>query len=463
MTANQRRPGFRLPWSSEDEPQGGAVRTEQPSVTGQPTPSTSGQPTPGSAEDERPSGASSDEQPGGAAGAEEQPSDRAETDEAAAEPGGRPAEGSAAAEDAESTATAQAPKQDAAAESEGELHAPGAGAADAAARTDGPQTGASGGAEEGPEATAGTGFMHELVEAMRRVADEARQTRLAEARSEADAEIREIEAEAERRRNELRAQAEADIAGVGEWAKAEAERIRTEAEQRVAARRAELERQLTAESAHGEARAGVLRARVSEYERELQAFHAKLSEIQDPAAFAAAVKRMPRRAGEAPPEEADEPAAAADEPAAPADEPAAPAADTAMATAAHADGDNGVSPTPDAEDDRATMQATQAETLAAPRGAEQRDYASAEPTFTEIVVKGLGSFGAITGFRQQLASVPGVDAVGLSLGTTGEFIFKTTHTSGFDIANAIRGLEGDAVSIEQRPEGGLRVTLDRPR
>jgi hypothetical protein len=86
-----------------------------------------------------------------------------------------------------------------------------------------------------------------------------------------------------------------------------------------------------------------------------------------------------------------------------------------------------------------------------------------EPTTTEIVVSGLGSFGAITGFRQALASVEGIDGVALSLGQTGEFIFRATHATGFDVAGAIASLEGDGAKVEHRSDGGLHVTLDRPR
>jgi hypothetical protein len=86
-----------------------------------------------------------------------------------------------------------------------------------------------------------------------------------------------------------------------------------------------------------------------------------------------------------------------------------------------------------------------------------------ETTTTEIVVKGLGSFGAITGFRQALSGVDGIDAVALSLGQTGEFIFRASHRAGVDLPAAISQLEGDGAKIESRPEGGYVVTLDRAR
>ncbi|MBA3586346.1 MAG: hypothetical protein H0W41_01760, partial [Chloroflexi bacterium] len=82
---------------------------------------------------------------------------------------------------------------------------------------------------------------------------------------------------------------------------------------------------------------------------------------------------------------------------------------------------------------------------------------------TEILVKGLGSFGAITGFRQSLAAVDGIAGVSLSLGPTGEFVFRAIHPSGFDVAAAIAKLEGDAAAIETTADDGLLVTLDRAR
>jgi hypothetical protein len=82
---------------------------------------------------------------------------------------------------------------------------------------------------------------------------------------------------------------------------------------------------------------------------------------------------------------------------------------------------------------------------------------------TDVVVKGLGSFGAITGFRQSLASVAGIDGVALSLGSSGEFIFRTTHKPSVDVAAAITHLEGDGAKVERRPDGMLVIALDRAR
>jgi hypothetical protein len=310
--------------------------------------------------------------------------------------------------------------------------------------------------------------MRDLVSAMRRVADEARQASITEIRTTADEQVKRLEADAENRRTDLRARADADVAGIGEWAKAEAERIRKEADQRVVARREQLEQQLSAETARAEAETKALRDRIGEYERELDAYHAQLGEINDPAAFAAAAKRMPR-----PPTLT--PRTAATPAAAPTATAAAQATEAAPATAEQPAPTNGVAPAAPDEVHPAEEQvlaARLAELDADLKDAPAEGAAAApapaaapvgEPTTTEIVVSGLGSFGAITGFRQSLSGVNGVEGVALSLGQTGEFIFRATHRTGFDMAGAITGLEGDAATVETRPDGSLHVTLERSR
>ena len=380
MTANQRRPGFRLPWSSElgDAAEGEAA--EVAGATGEtdaPAPSTNG----------------------------------------AAQPHPEPAAPASAAP--------------------GELPTP-------------------------VEASVATGevgtspdFMRELVSAMRKVADEARESGVGDARSHADAQVARLEAAAETRRAELQAAAERDIAAVGEWAQAEAARIRREAEERVAARRSQLEQQLAADATRTREEGNAVRERAAAYERELEAYHAQLLEIDDPAAFAAAAKRMPQ-----PPAFEDAPAAETPAPAAAPEPVETPSAAAAVPAPSE-------TPIPDvhpAEEEvlPAMTEATPVAGVAAPE-VPPVAAARAEPVTTDIVVKGLGSFGAITGFRQTLAGAEGIDGVALSLGQTGEFVFRATHQPGLDIAAVIRGLEGESAKIEAQGEGGLQVTLDKAR
>ena len=79
---------------------------------------------------------------------------------------------------------------------------------------------------------------------------------------------------------------------------------------------------------------------------------------------------------------------------------------------------------------------------------------------TAIQVHGLGSFGAITSFKQSLEKVDGIRSVTLGLGPSGEFIYTATHAPTFDLGSAIRAIEGDGVEIE-RDNGTLKVKVGK--
>jgi len=458
MTANQRRPGFRLPWSAEgamddagsgDEQGQAAQASTDPSTAATPAnPSAGADAGHGTADSSVAADASAKAAAG--SGSSDEMGDHAAAASATA------ADDEAAVSDEASALPADAPPADA--PPADPSAAPAAMEAQTSTAASAPAAQASGG--DTPQPASSGGFLGELLTAMRRVADETRDASLGELRQRADQAIRDNEADAERRRGELRTQAEADVAGVGEWAKAEAERIKAEAEQRVAARRARMDEQINAETSRVEASSAALRARVAGYERELEAYHAQLAAVGDPAAFAAAATRMP------PPPALDGSAAAPPQPEPVAEPEPEAKADAAAPGETHASVTNGSSPSaPVADAGGQDVPATQLDPLdsSAATAAASEPETLAEPVATEIVVKGLGSFGAITGFRQQLAAVDGIDAVGLSLGTSGEFVFRATHRPSLDMSAAITTLEGDAVQIEPRPEGGLRVTLGRPR
>jgi hypothetical protein len=428
MTANQRRPGFRLPWAPDSDD----TTTREGESAAAAEASSPAAATEGSAD----ASATAD-----AAPATTEPAEAAVEAEAVA-----PEVTADAAIDKVETAPGEAAPADA-----------------AAAEPARP-----------PAAPESNEFMRDLVAAMRGVADEARENGMADLRARADEQVRKLEADAEKRREELRSRAETDVAGVDEWAKAEAERIKAEAEQRVVARRAQLDQQLAGDQARTEAETKALRDRVAAYERELEAYHAQLAEIRDPAAFAAAAKRMPQ-----PPALSGGAAPAA----APAGAPPSPADATAATSAAPAQTEtkgeveapvepgtgasNGVAaPTPEihpAEEEVLAARLAELDAKLPDEAAAAAAAPTGEPVTTEVIVKGLGSFGAITGFRQALAAVDGIDGVALSLGQTGEFVFRATHAAGFDLRSAITTLEGDGAKVEDRPEGGLRVTLDRAR
>lgn len=328
-------------------------------------------------------------------------------------------------------------------------------------------------------------FLKSLVGAMRAVADTSRETSLADLRTAIDERIETLRTSAAERETDIRRQADTDLEAVGEWERAEIDRVKGEAETKRTDRRTQLEEQLAAHRTASEEAVKSARSRLAQHENELAAFFAQLGEITDPAAFVAAAKRMPRApelesapASETPAATASPdprlaalgvspdvatatemtPAEAATS-TGPADPAEAVAADTATdATVAT----NGTTPAADARlaerlaqlDERlSTQPATPAATSPAAAGGE---------TSTAIVVKGLGSFGAITSFKQSLERVEGVRGVTLSLGPTGEFVYRASHASEFDLAAAIQGLEGPTASIENT-DGTLVVTLSRAR
>ena len=418
MTSNQRRPGFRLPWASESE-----------ATEAQPTEPTS-ESTAATADTTR---------------------SRTETGDST----GTPVE---PANDATRVTIAPTQTTAAATPATAEVRVPEPTATTAAAPVDD--------SAAVPEPEVAAGFMRDLVAAMREVAEETRQNGLSDVRTKAEERVRALEGEADERREALKARAENDVAAVGEWARTETERIREEAEKRVIARRAQLDQELAAETSRAEAEAHAMRDRVAEYERQLDAYHAQLSAITDPAAFALAAKRLPT------PPQLTEPTPAVPTPAVtpsrPVESPSAaeprPAAVQTADPVAENTSTNGTTPAAEvhpAEEEVLASTVTAPGTASA--SADVAAGAAAEPTSTEILVKGLGSFGAITGFRQALASVDGVEGVSLSLGPTGEFVFRAIHATGFDVAGAITTLEGDAAKIEPHGDGGLRVTLERSR
>ncbi len=83
-------------------------------------------------------------------------------------------------------------------------------------------------------------------------------------------------------------------------------------------------------------------------------------------------------------------------------------------------------------------------------------------TSTPIMVKGLGSFGAITSFKQALERAEGINGVTLSLGPGGEFVYRASHATGFDLIGAIRAIEGQGANIDET-DGSLLVTINRGR
>jgi hypothetical protein len=397
-----------------------------------------------------------------------------------------------------------------------------------------------------------------LITAMREVAERERESSVSTLRQSVDEAVEALRQRAAEAAEQLRDRSESDIAAIGDWVKAETERITSEGERRRETRRQLLTQQLSDHEQHSGAEIESLHARIQDYERELTTFFAQLHEINDPAAFGTAAKRMPRpptiaapaapaAAASAAPSEtsssapaqapvqaeaesqpaATEPAtaeAAAETAAQPtADAPAEESAETSSAEATAAQGDkeakakasaeggsepaapgsssivpdthdarlsalgidrngsdgeataeeptDGEPSTTDAEAPSDPLRARLAE-LDAKIGSESSAEAAtatvaapgaAGEVATAIVVHGLGSFGAITSFKQALERVDGVQGISLSLGPTGEFVYRATHEADFDLVAAIEQIEHGAAQIERQPDGSLRVVVQRGR
>lgn len=328
-------------------------------------------------------------------------------------------------------------------------------------------------------------FLGSLVDAMRRVVETTRDRTLAEMREAVETEAGQLDLARAARESTLRERAEAEIAGVSSWEHAEIERIRAEALRKVQARGGQLDQELAQLSAANTAEHAALTARAEAYEREVSEFIAGLEAIKDPAAFAAAARRMPPPWSAKPAPSATPTVATSVAPMAPPATamPAEPAPTGTAAAPELATSEPGVGESAAAEPmkpaeaptngvasatDAASADVVPAEPVAPEPVAPQAEAAEAvapepEPVAdqtTPIQVHGLGSFGAITSFKQSLEKVEGVRSVTLGLGPSGEFIYTATHSPAFDLTAAIRAIEGEGVQIE-RGNGTLKVRVGK--
>ena len=341
-----------------------------------------------------------------------------------------------------------------------------------------PDQSPAGHAEGDAAASARPEFQVSLIDAMRRVVESSRDGTLAELRSVADSETGQLDARRAEREAALRERSELDINGIGLWERTEIERIRGEAVRKVAARRGQLDQELAELTASSDAERAALWERADAYEREMALFMDELAGVTDPAAFAAAAGRMPTaplyprggatRGAIGVPAATSSPAAGASP--TPISSPAASETQPGVASAAAAAVPETTAPETTAPPKRGSAVPTEwtapalAERFAALNHQLGREGESApsesEGAATAIEVHGLGSFGAITSFKQSLERVNGIRSVALALGPSGDFVYTAIHPSDFDVAAAIRTIEGEGVQIE-RDNGTLRVKVAR--
>ncbi len=288
-------------------------------------------------------------------------------------------------------------------------------------------------------------FLADLVGAMRSVVEASRDRALAELRTAVESGADGADASTVERQAQLRTRADAEIAGIGDWERGEIDRVRTEATRKVATRRQLLDQELAEQDARRDAERAALQAQVADYERRLGAFMDELTTIKDPAAFAAAARRMP-----SPPSVGDDARSVAPPPVGP---PTAPTAPTQVTPARSPDS------APAAIDRLAKLDVQLAEERAA-EAAPAKTTIAATASST-VLVRGLGSFGAITSFKQTLQRLDGISSVALGIGSTGEFIFNIDHEIGFDMLAAVRSIEPDAETKADGSTVNVKVTRTR--
>ena len=281
-------------------------------------------------------------------------------------------------------------------------------------------------------------FLAELLAAMRSAAEQSRRSTMVALHASAGAHVEALRTRSSETESELRRRAEQDIGAIREWSKAEVARILQETEARVAGRDRELEQHLRDHQALVAQQVERIQARIASYEHEIEAFFRRLGELDDPAAFATLARAMP-------------------EP--PALDHAADTASVAPSEAGNRDGTVGSNHGSSGEFPSARLAGGLVPSSEPPATAPS----SAPPkAATEVIVTGLVSVAAIASFKRQLARVPGVEAVGVSSGSEGEFVFRTTHEPGVALGEVIPALPGFAAQVVEAREGTLRVSAQDP-
>jgi hypothetical protein len=316
-------------------------------------------------------------------------------------------------------------------------------------------------------------FLSSLTAAMRRVADDARETSLADARAAIAAKIAGMRAAAAGPADELRARAEQDVAGIGDWSRAEIVRIEAETQRKVEQRRAQLAEQLDEHDRRSSAEIAALEAQVEQYEGELALFFAQLGEITDPDTFITAARRMPRLPqGDGAADDAGEEPASESESAEEHAERLRSLGIDRNGNTDVAEGElgptNGTQPgeTPAADEPAPAMATADAAAAVAPAETVAADTSplgdATLDTTSTVAAVGLGSFGAVTTFKSSLEKADGVTAVRLSLGSGGEFVYTVTHRPDLDV-EAVATAAHPGATVQRSPDGIIHLSAGKKR
>lgn len=292
-----------------------------------------------------------------------------------------------------------------------------------------------------------------LVKAMREAAVAARDETLSRLRSEADARVEGIRTRATLESAELRKRADNDITEIREWSKAEIARVRQKTEDRIEARKSELTDETERHATSVERLVSDVQSVVERFKSDMDTFFERLLAEDDPARLATLAEQAP----DAPDLSGDGPAAIdlADQATSPStiSKPSGLQADAAHA--AELEASEGL--------DIGEGNAWPAAAVAAARwGDPGTDATATDDGSTRLFVTGLDSVAGISALKGALGQLPGVQAVSVSSGERGEFVFAISHDPGIDLASGITNLPGFAARITNVTTDGMTVVAQEP-
>jgi hypothetical protein len=366
-------------------------------------------------------------------------------------------------------------------------------------------------------------FMADLTRAMQAAAETAREESVGRFATDASQFVEQIQARSTEEADALRRQADADINEIRDWSKAEIARIRDQTDLRIADRKSQLEHETEQHAARIEHEIERVRGRVDDFEAEMARFFERLRAEDDPTRFAALAENLPEppsfdvsaALAEAATLTLTEPEAPADpidelEPDSTAspesevvespDPSATPWGATAVDPSEVASVDDTTEAGPSAEavdpsDPRLAVlglnpdsaAAAEAEAFAFDASAEEpidipqigEDVIAArlagflpaadgevetpvEMQVTRVIVVGLVSVASIASFKRHLGRLPGVQAVGVSSGPDGEFVFAATHGPEVVLADSVPTVPGFQARVTGSDDGVVNVTAHDP-
>ncbi|HUQ44221.1 MAG TPA: hypothetical protein VM451_07445 [Candidatus Limnocylindria bacterium] len=318
-----------------------------------------------------------------------------------------------------------------------------------------------------------------LVKAMREAAIASREETTSRLQGEATARIETIRTRATSEVGELKKRADEDVAGIREWSKAEMARIKQETDVRIEARRTVLEGETERHAAGVAQLVDEVETVVLQFEEDMDQFFVNLLAETDPAKLAALAEQAPE-----PPDLRGDGPTALDLMQEPAEDPRAAirwedAETTSEGAGAAPDAAPGLEASAAAEAEAAATEGLDlsdadqwpaAVTAAARRGdpandadAEAAAAAHAEGAeLTRLIVSGLSSVAGISAFKGALGMLQGVHAVSVTSGEPGSFVFQVHHDPEVDLASGVASLHGFAARITDATADGVTVVAHEP-